>query len=235
MYSFESRVRFSEVDQNGYLTLKHLVDYFQDCCIFHSEDVGLGQSLASPEERKKVWMLVGWQIEINRLPKYAERITTTTWPYSFVRFKGGRNFVMTDESGEIIARADSQWVYMNLETGFPERVQDNITEIYEMGEPMELGIDKKKLRIPEECRVDEPVLVRKEHLDTNRHVNNGQYIMMAADLLPEQVKIHRMKVEYKSQAKIGDVIIPKVKDEDGKYLVALCSEDDKAYAIVEFE
>lgn len=233
MYSFNSRVRFSEVDQNGHLTLKHLVDYFQDCCIFHSEDVGLGRK--DSKETKKAWMLIGWQIEIRRLPVYGEKICTMTWPYSFVRFKGGRNFVMTDQTGEVIARADSQWVYMNLETGYPERVQDNITEIYEMGEPLELGIDKKKIRIPEDCQCMEPIIVRKEHLDTNHHVNNGQYITMAANLLPEHKKINQMRVEYKSQAKLGDVIIPKIKAEDGRYMIVLCSAEGTPYAIVEFE
>lgn len=231
MYSFDSRIRFSEADQNGYLTLNHLVDYFQDCCIFHSEDVGLGMSTA--EDKNKVWMLIGWQIEINRLPKYTEKVTISTWPYSFVRFKGGRNFTMTDEAGNVLARADSQWVYINLETGLPERVFDRMGEIFGVGEPLEIGIDKKKVRIPEDCEVKEPLLVRKEHLDTNRHVNNGQYIMMAADLIPENVKIHQVKVEYKNQAKLGDTIIPKIKAEDGKYLVVLCGEDDKPYAVVE--
>lgn len=140
---------------------------------------------------------------------------------------------MTDEAGNVLARADSQWVYINLETGLPERVFDRMGEIFGVGEPLEIGIDKKKVRIPEDCEVKEPLLVRKEHLDTNRHVNNGQYIMMAADLIPENVKIHQVKVEYKNQAKLGDTIIPKIKAEDGKYLVVLCGEDDKPYAVVE--
>lgn len=231
MYSFDSRIRFSEVDQNGYLTLNRLVDYFQDCCIFHSEDVGLGMSTA--EDKNKVWMLLGWQIEIERLPKFTEKVTISTWPYSFVRIKGGRNFTMTDEGGDVIARADSQWVYMNLETGLPERIFDGVGVRFGLGEPLEININKKKLRIPEDCEVKDAFQVRKEHLDTNRHVNNGQYIMMAADLLPENVKIHQVKAEYKNQAKLGDTIIPKIKAENGKYLVALCGEDDKPYAIIE--
>lgn len=233
MYSFDSRIRFSEADQNGFLTLNHLVDYFQDCCIFHSEDVGLGMSTA--KDKNKVWMLVGWQIEIERLPKFTEKVTISTWPYSFVRFKGGRNFIMTDEAGHVIARADSQWVYINLETGMPERISEDMGERFGIGEPLEIGIDKRKIRIPDDCVIKEAIQVRREHLDTNRHVNNGQYIMMAVDLLPENVKIRQMKVEYKNQAKLGDTIIPKIKAEDGRYLVALCNEDDKPYAVIEIQ
>lgn len=232
MYSFESRVRFSEVDQNGTLMLSRLVDYFQDCCIFHSEDVGLGMSNA--ENKNKVWMLLGWQIEIDRLPKYTERIKTITWPYSFVRIKGGRNFLMEDAEGNVIAKADSQWVYMNLETGLPERIPGDMGDQFGVEAPMELSLDKKKIRIPEDCEKKEEIVVRREHLDTNHHVNNGQYIVMAEDLLPEEMKIRKIKVEYRSQAKLGDVIVPKMKALEEGYLVALCDRQDQPYAVLEF-
>ena len=42
MYAFDSRIRYSETDSEGYLTLDALLNYFQDCSTFHSEDVGLG-------------------------------------------------------------------------------------------------------------------------------------------------------------------------------------------------
>ena len=42
MYTFESRVRFSEADHTELLTLPGLVNYFQDCSTFQSEDIGYG-------------------------------------------------------------------------------------------------------------------------------------------------------------------------------------------------
>ena len=41
-YSFNSRVRYSETGENGKLTLPGVLNYFQDCCTFHAESVGLG-------------------------------------------------------------------------------------------------------------------------------------------------------------------------------------------------
>ena len=41
MYSFTSRIRFSEVDTHLNLTLGSVIDYFQDCSTFHSEAVGM--------------------------------------------------------------------------------------------------------------------------------------------------------------------------------------------------
>ena len=41
-FEFDGRVRYSEIGHRGTMTLPALVDYFQDCTIFHSEAVGLG-------------------------------------------------------------------------------------------------------------------------------------------------------------------------------------------------
>lgn len=42
MYTIESRVRFSEVGEDGYLTIPAIVNYFQDCSTFQSEELGRG-------------------------------------------------------------------------------------------------------------------------------------------------------------------------------------------------
>ena len=41
MYTFDSRIRYSEVGEDKRLTLISLVDYFQDCSTFQSEDLGI--------------------------------------------------------------------------------------------------------------------------------------------------------------------------------------------------
>lgn len=41
-YTFEGRIRFSEVDHTKKITLPGIINYFQDCSIFHSEDLGVG-------------------------------------------------------------------------------------------------------------------------------------------------------------------------------------------------
>ena len=55
MYAFDSRIRYSETDSEGYLTLDALLNYFQDCSTFHSEDVGLG--IGYMKEIGQVWVL----------------------------------------------------------------------------------------------------------------------------------------------------------------------------------
>lgn len=55
IYTFDSRVRYSEVDHQGTLTLPAMMNYLQDCSTFQSEDIGVG--LSALRERKRAWLL----------------------------------------------------------------------------------------------------------------------------------------------------------------------------------
>ena len=114
MYSFTSRIRFSEVDTHLNLTLGSVVDYFQDCSTFHSEAVGM--NIARLSAMKRAWILSSWQIVPVRFPKLGEKVTISTWPYDFHGFFGYRNFTMTGEDGECLVYANSIWIYMDTET-----------------------------------------------------------------------------------------------------------------------
>lgn len=50
MYSFKSRVRYSEVDSFGRLSTFAAINYLQDCSTFQSEDIGLGIKNLRKEE-----------------------------------------------------------------------------------------------------------------------------------------------------------------------------------------
>lgn len=101
MYTFESRVRYSEVGEDGRMTLQSLLDYFQDCSTFHSEDIGLGVEYF--KQIHQVWLLSAWQICVNRYPKVYEQIVIGTVPYEFRGFIGCRNFEMKTAKGEVLA------------------------------------------------------------------------------------------------------------------------------------
>ena len=114
MYAFDSRIRYSETDSEGYLTLDALLNYFQDCSTFHSEDVGLG--IGYMKEIGQVWVLSSWQIVVNRYPKLGEKVKIVTLPYELKVFLGYRNFAMLDEQGEYLAKANSLWSLLDVGT-----------------------------------------------------------------------------------------------------------------------
>ena len=117
MYSFNSRVRFSETDPDKKLSITGLMNYLQDCSIFQSEDVGAGFSYM--DQTKKSWLLSAWNVEVLRRPDVAEEITICTWPYDFKGIYGLRNFAIKDAEGNYLVKADSCWFLTSMETGRP--------------------------------------------------------------------------------------------------------------------
>ena len=99
MYSFNSKVRYSEVGEDKKLSLNGVINYFQDCSTFQSEELQLGVGVL--EEMHRVWVLSSWQIVMERYPDLCEEITIATWPYYFQGFCGYRNFIMKDQKGKI--------------------------------------------------------------------------------------------------------------------------------------
>ena len=215
MYEFNSRVRYSEIDHHGTLTLPALINYFQDCSTFQSEDVGLGTEVLKAE--KRAWILSYWQVIAERYPALGERITIGTFPTEFKGLFGNRNFYIKDESGNMIAKAYSVWVFLDTETGRPVRPEEKDIKPYGMGEALEA--------FP----------VRRYHIDTNEHVNNCQYVQMALEFLPADRQFRQIRVEYKKSAVLGDVIYPKRSREEDRTVIELCAEDGRPYAVVEFK
>lgn len=233
MYEFDSRVRYSEIDHHGTMTLPALINYFQDCSTFHSEDVGLGMEVL--KEQKKAWLLSYWQVIVKRRPAMGEMITTGTFATGFKGLFGNRNFYMKDEKGEMLACAYSVWAFIDTATGRPARLEEKDTKPYGTEEPLDMPYEGRKIRLPEEAEALEPFPVRKHHIDTNEHVNNCQYVQMALEFLPSDLKIEQLRVEYKKAAVLGDIIYPKLSKETDRTVVELCDENGKQYAVLEFK
>ena len=234
MYSFKSRVRFSETDTNRKLSITGLMNYLQDCSIFQSEDVGVG--FAHVQKTKKSWLLSAWNVEVIRRPDVAEEISIATWPYDFKGIYGLRNFAILDKEGSYLVKADSCWFLTDIETGRPVRLTEDETSLYPVVEPrLDMEDLPRKITLPKEMSFFGSVPVMKQHLDTNLHVNNAQYVAIAAEVLPEGAEICGIRAEYRKAAVLGDVLALKVANEGSKYVVSLCTEDGSVYANVELK
>ena len=233
MYCLESRVRYSEVNSRKRLTLPSLLDYLQDCCIFQSEELGIGVDYMA--ERHIAWILSSWQIEILASPGLGERIRVNTWPYDFKGFYGYRNFTVEDDRGEILARANSVWVFMDIEKMRPVRIFGEVIERYQdgFGEALAGPWADRKIAVPRQWERKSPIRVAGFQIDTNHHMNNGKYIQAAEEFLPEGFEVRGLRAEYKKAAVLGDVLYPLVTVEADSVTVVLADEGDKPYAVVE--
>lgn len=232
MYSFDSRIRYSECDGKCKLRPEALMNYFQDASTFQSESLGVGFSYLVP--RNMVWVLVAWQIEIYRYPELGEEVETGTLPYDFKGFMGMRNFFMKTKAGEVLAQANSVWSLLRFDTMKPVLPPEDMLEKYQVEQRLDMEYAGRKIAVAEGGTCLKPLVVQRQHLDSNNHVNNTQYVSMVMNYLPENFEIGKIRVEYKKQAHLNDVLIPYLVATGELLTISLRGEDASVYVNVEF-
>lgn len=234
MFSFTGRVRYSETDQNRRLSMTALLNYFQDCSSFQIEDAGVGFDFL--DRQHLAWVVNYWQIDIHRLPHFGDTVVTGTNPYKYKNFMGYRNFYMDTEDGERMVIANSIWSLMNLEKLLPAMITKEHARALGTAAPFDMEYTDRKIPIPKtKGQVFDAVSVNDSMLDSNRHMNNAQYIRIAMMVMGEPDIPGRLCAEYKKQAFPGDVLVPVLyRDGDGSQVVSLSDTDGQPYAVVSY-
>ena len=232
MYSFSSKIRFSETGPDKILTFGSLIDYFQDCSTFQSEAIGRGFDFLEP--RHRVWLLNSWQVIIHRMPAFCEPVRIGTWANDFSPLFGGRNFILQDESGDTLAVANSIWILADTETKRPVKITEEYSDGYEVDTPYPMEYAPRKIPLPKDFIQEAPFSINQSHLDSNHHVNNGQYIRMAESYLPAGFIVGEFRAEYKKSAVLNDVIYPLITTDDTSCTVVLADAEKKPYTTVQF-
>ena len=236
MYEYKIRIGFSDCDINKTFTLTSLIDAFQDCSTFQSEDLGVGFDVLT--QHNVVWVINYWELNIYRLPKLCEYVTVGTYPYAFKGCFGFRNFYMKDDKNEYIVKANSMWTLVDTLSSRPSKAPQFISQAYELEEKLDMTYNPRKVLIPETDDVltleKDPIHIQLHHLDSNHHVNNGQYVKLAMSALGEEENIGSLRIDYRKQAHLGDTIYPVVYKTDNKSIVALYDENKSAFSVAEF-
>ena len=105
-------------------------------------------------------------------------------------------------------------------------------------EKLDMEYAPRKIALIGDGEEKESLKIRRYQIDSNRHVNNVEYVKMAMEFLPYKddkcARIKELRAEYKKAAHYGDVLTPVLHRFDDKLQVALNDEQAAPYAIVEF-
>ena len=232
IYTMETRVGYSACGAGMQTRPADILDYLQDTCTFQAEDLGIG--LEYMQTHQTAWVLNSWQADIDRYPVLGEKIRISTWPYDFYGFLGFRNFKIEDEAGNMIVRANSVWVFMNVRKSRPTRIAPEVANTYQAQPRLEMEYMDRKIPDIETGTPKEAFRIPHYFIDTNNHVNNAKYILLAQELLPQDFQPARIRVEYKKPAVYGDIVYPLIFQQPDSWSVKLSGEDGKSYTMMEF-
>lgn len=231
-YTMQATVRYSECGAGRQAGLSDILDYLQDACTFQAEELGVG--LNYMQKNHTAWVLNSWQADLVRCPAFGETIRVTTWPYDFHGFFGFRSFQIEDEAKRLIVRANSVWVFMDTQKQRPVRIAPEVAAAYQTSPRLEMEYLDRKIADFPAAQAGSAIQVPRYFIDTNQHVNNAKYILLAQELLPPDFHTVRIRTEYKKPAVYGDLLYPYLAQHPHGYAVKLCGQEGKPYALMEF-
>lgn len=233
MFNYKTRVSYSKVDKEGLLSISNAVDAMQDGCMFHNSAVG--HSAINLLKKSRAWMVSSWHVIFDSRPKLDDIISVDAWIYQLRGTFSAWNYSINDENGNRLAYADAKWFYADPTTGKPAKIDDEERNAYELFPPIDMPQVSRKIECPDNLTFRYQLEVSPNYLDTNLHINNGQYIRLAVNALPFDYKVHELRAEYRKAARYGDTLYIYTTSIDGSYYVVFTDADKQPYFLSEFK
>lgn len=200
----------NDSDFMGKVKLSSVFNFFQEIASIHADNLGLGMDTLV-ETHGVVWVLVRIRLDIIRYPLWKEDVILETWPQVPNRFEFERDFIIKDVDGNVIARAVSVWVMMDIQTRRlkkPEVSKENYP-VLNMDRAINCTLGKLK-------PLENPIVSHKRYIgysdiDSNGHLNNSKYLDFIMDSFTidqhKKYETHSIQINYLNEVLPGDSII----------------------------
>lgn len=236
-FEYSMKIPFDMSDVNGFIKIPQLILLSLQVSGMQSIELGMSDMYIL-ENYNLVWIITDYNMKIDRLPVFDEKITIETYAMSHNRLFCYRAFNIKDEAGDTIIEMVATFVLMDRDTRKVHPVMSEITDAFdsEFSKTMLRGPRFKEL----EGGVEQEYRVRFYDLDMNGHVNNSKYLdwvfeVMGADFLTQHVpkKVH---LKYVKEVLAGGVITSQYEQEGLKTQHQISSDGHiNAQAEIEWE
>lgn len=235
MYELRSRIKFSEIDKTGRLSMDGLLRLFQDIGYLHAQDRNLG--LEFTEKTRKTWYLLSWQIHKINMPMVGEEIVIKTAIYDVRGSLAKKSLIMENMNGDILACGDTMWAYVDIDMEMPVEADLEVWPESDFGERNKIiPVLSRRINIGSDGVTGEGIKITDRFLDTNNHANNVRLTELAMDVSGVfDMDCRVLRAEFKRQVKGGSMVLPYICQDNGKYTVALKSDAGENLSVFYFE
>ena len=199
MYKEKFVVQKDEVDSFGEIKISKLMWHMQNVAGEHAIKLKIDRDILMKDNN--IWVVVRYDMKINRLPKFKEKYVITTHPGETKGFMFPRFFQVYDKHGNLLVNISSTWVVVNFDT---RRII--LRPFKDINLPVEH--DPNDLEVPSKVNEEASNLVNKRltkesELDINIHINNTfyyDYILEIHDAeFYKENKVSRILLNYEKE------------------------------------
>ncbi len=234
---FRSKIEPQHVDFTSRVSISSMCDIILYVAGLDAHNRGFGiDTLAG---KNFGWVLSRMCVELDYIPKEYDEFTIHTWISDYNRLSSTRNFTLTDDNGQIFARAVSQWCMLDFDTRMPVDM-NTLAQVH----------DGTIVDSPSPCErprrlgavSGEPIAEHKvaySDIDFNRHMNTMRYIDIILDTMPidelEKLQTLRMDVNFMKESLYGDVLQLHGQCDNGRRVYEFSKGDAGALCRFSFE
>lgn len=202
------RIHSYETDIRGRASVAAICNFFQDIAGNHATVLNLG--IGQLNRDSKTWVLSRLKVEVQSYPVSGDTVKVETWPSGVDGLFAMRCFRLWTPEGNLLVRAVSAWVIIDLKSRRPVRIP---AQVAKLGRPEEsvLAMDlRASLNEPKATGHDKTFRVRWGDMDVNRHVNNVRYIEWGLEALPheflEMNELESFEIQFKAECAHEDMV-----------------------------
>ena len=205
---YDYRVEPHEVDFTLRVTIPNLISAVLNTA--GRDAFGKGFGVDALLENNHTWVLSRMAVEVDARPEQYAPYRIATWISDYGRLLSTRNFQLFDASGQVFARAVTEWAMIDMTS---RRAVDLSW----------VGDAHRDAVVQEESPMARPVKIRGvapteqlvhrvaySDIDFNRHVNTMRYIDLMFDMLPIDLPTcespMRMDLHFMKECRLGQTL-----------------------------
>ncbi|MCK4559505.1 MAG: hypothetical protein KAV45_06945 [Calditrichia bacterium] len=222
-------VRSYEMDVQGVASVPAICNYLQEVAGNHATELGV--AVDHLFKKNMTWVLSRLHIQVFRFPFWREEIKIETWPSGRQRKFATRDFLIFDQKHNILVKATSSWMIIDLKTQKPIVMPEFMDEIRLPDRQRAIDDSFPKMTLPKNPNLEQKFDVRLSDLDINQHVNNVKYIEWALESVPLDIWkakiLASLEISFRAETKHGERIIIQTEQNEDIFLHRVISEDDQ--------
>ena len=233
IYSENYKTPIKDIGRDNYIKDRGILEIFENIATHNSDLVGFGVNDIGTTGL--TWILMDWKIKVINRPKYGNSIVVNTWARPLTKASRRtytyRDFEMYSEDGELLVIGTSKWVLTDTNTRKITLITDDVLSKYNVEDKHVFEKEEIDRIKPgkEYSRVSEYEVTRRD-VDFVNHMHNIFYLDYAYNVLPDEVynaaPFDNIRISYKREALLGDVLKCKYVYDDGIYMVDIYSADE---------
>ena len=133
VHEYEIEVDASLIDGNGHVNNVEYVRWMQEAAVRHADERGL---TAATRTAGATWVVRSHRVEYLRPAVAGDRVRVTTWVADFRRAFSLRRYRFVRVSdGELLAKGETDWVFVDVARGRPRSVPAELMSLFEVAPP----------------------------------------------------------------------------------------------------